>query len=158
MTDSPTSNVEAAGHAQCPQRQDPGPIWDEYKYRHDLCWRLVFQLTTAVVVIAVIPYIQKDVASTLQGWIIVLPVIGVFLVLLGLARLRRELELLDKVKTKHRGLLLWNYGLEYPADFEEDQSRLKGFKNHVTWYLMSLALLGAMNVVVIWFKWLPSLS
>jgi hypothetical protein len=158
MTDSSHRNCEAAGHASSSQPQDPGPIWDEYKYRHDLCWRLVFQLTTAVVVISVIPYIQKDVAATLQGWIGALPVIGIFLVLLGLARLRGEIELLDKVKTKHRELLCRNYGLRYPPTAEGFSRHFRGFKNHVTWYLVSLALLGVANVGVIWFEWLPSLS
>jgi hypothetical protein len=212
MTDSPNRNVETPGHQPLPQRQEPGPIWDEYKYRHDLCWRLIFQITTAVVVISVIPYIEEDVASTLQRWIIALPVIGILLVLFGLARLRGEIELLDMVKTKHRELLWRNYGLrlrdetprkvqpppeasrdseegqppaeasrdseegqppaEASRDSEEGQPppekhhetprkfnrHFRGFKNHVTWYLVSLALVGAVNVVVIWCLWLPSLS
>jgi hypothetical protein len=100
-----------------PHRQNPQLIWDEYKYRHDLCWRLVCQIATAVVVISVVPYIQTDVASKLQGWIIALPVIGILLALLGLARLDRELDLLRKVTLKHRELLRRNYsGLSYAPE------------------------------------------
>jgi hypothetical protein len=131
--------------------ENPAPIWDEYKYRHDLCWRLVFQITTAVVVISVVPYIQQDVASTLQGWIIALPVIGIFLALLGLARLRKELDLLRKVTMKHRELLERNYsGLSYSP--EKDS-----FRRDVLAYMLSLVLLGAANVVVISAVWLPRL-
>jgi hypothetical protein len=63
--------------------QDEDRIWDEYKYRHDLCWRLVFQLTTAVVIISVVPYIKPDVAKQLGSIIAVLPIIGIALTLLG---------------------------------------------------------------------------
>jgi hypothetical protein len=35
-------------------------LWDEYKYRHDLIWKLVFQLTTAVILINTAPYLEAD--------------------------------------------------------------------------------------------------
>jgi hypothetical protein len=69
-----------------------------------------------------------------------------FLVLFGLARLRGEIELLDKVKAKHRELLQHNYGLSYPEIPTKVNRHFRGFKNHVTWYLVSLGVLGLVNV------------
>ncbi|HXD11604.1 MAG TPA: hypothetical protein VN653_16180 [Anaerolineales bacterium] len=39
-------------------------LWDEYRYRHDLCWRLIFQITTAVVAILIVPYIQPTITKS----------------------------------------------------------------------------------------------
>ncbi|CAN5889612.1 hypothetical protein BH18ACI4_BH18ACI4_01590 [soil metagenome] len=40
-------------------------LWEEYKYRHDLVWRVIFQLTTAIVVLSIIPYIKQGYCSGL---------------------------------------------------------------------------------------------
>jgi len=31
-------------------------LWNEYKYRHDLVWRVLFQVTAAAVILSVAPY------------------------------------------------------------------------------------------------------
>ena len=79
-------------------------VWDEYKYRHDLCWRLVFQITAAVVAAYVVPYIEEGIANKLGYWILALPSIGVSLALFGWMRLRREQRILDRVRKEHREL------------------------------------------------------
>jgi hypothetical protein len=127
--------------------QDEDRIWDEYKYRHDLCWRLVFQLTTAVVIISVVPYIKPDVAKQLGSIIAVLPIIGIALTLLGYARLNREFALLDAIRGKHREL----QGLLGPEDDAETK-----FSKHAKFYLWCLLGLGFVDVVVVvWFVGLP---
>ena len=41
-------------------------LWNEYQYRHEHCWKkLVFQLTGAVVALAIVPYLNPDVAKAL---------------------------------------------------------------------------------------------
>jgi len=141
----------AAGGEPTSHRDDPHLIWDEYKYRHDLCWRLVFQITAAVVLISIVPYIQKDVAATLHWAIVALPVLGILLACLGVLRLNRELVLLRKVTLKHRELHQENYpGLSYEP--EKDL-----FKRDVLAYMMSLVVLGVVNVAVVAAVWLPTL-
>ena len=40
-------------------------LWEEYKYRHDLCWRVLFRLTSAVVILAIVPYLYQKVVQGL---------------------------------------------------------------------------------------------
>ncbi len=121
-------------------------IWDEYKHRHDLCWRLIFQLTTAVVIISVVPYIKPDVDAKLAFWIVALPIIGIALTVFGLLRLRRELALLSRIRARHRKL----QGLLY-------QDEETHFSAHATAYLMCLIALGVVDTFVILVIWLPQL-
>jgi hypothetical protein len=57
-------------------------LWNEHQYRHDFVWRLVFRLTAAVVVLAVIPYTQGKVIDQIGKWIIVSPIFGVALAII----------------------------------------------------------------------------
>jgi hypothetical protein len=121
-------------------------IWDEYKHRHDLCWRLVFQLTYVVVIISVVPYIRPDVAQKLSFWIVALPIIGIALTVFGLVRLRSELGILRVIRARHREL----QGLSY----QDEETR---FSVHATAYLICLLALGVVDAFVILLIWLPQL-
>jgi hypothetical protein len=123
-------------------------VWDEYKYRHDLCWRLVFQVTAAVVATYVVPYLEEGIAEELGYWILALPSIGVALALFGWVRLRRELDILDKVRDEHRRLHPDLYKCQAESTFTE----------HTAWYMGSLVLLGLLNVGVILLVWLPRVA
>jgi hypothetical protein len=79
-------------------------IWLEYRYRHDLRWKLIFQIPTAVVVLSVVPYVEQDVAAKLRGWIVALPGIAIALAAFGWFQLRKELDGLDWTRSKHRTL------------------------------------------------------
>jgi hypothetical protein len=126
-------------------------IWDEYKHRHDLCWRLVFQLTFAVVIISVVPYIKPSVAQELGSWIVALPIIGIALTVFGLLRLRRELALLSVIRARHRDL----QGLSNQDG--KTRFRKTRFSLHATLYLFCLIALGFVNLYVILCVWLPKL-
>jgi hypothetical protein len=123
-------------------------VWDEYKYRHDLCWRLVFQITAGVVAISVVPYLEENIADELGRWILVLPSIGVALALFGWLRLRREQAILDQVRKRHHELHPRLYGGEAGSDGGS-------FKLHTDLYLLALVILGLLNVGVIVLVWLP---
>lgn len=58
-------------------------LWNEYQYRHDLVWNLVFRLTAAVVVLAIIPYTQKEVMDEIGPWILAPSILGVVLAIAG---------------------------------------------------------------------------
>jgi hypothetical protein len=131
---------------------DPELVWDEYKYRHDLCWRLVFQITAAVVTLNVIPYIEEHVAAELDYWILALPAIGLALALIGRERLRREQDILDRVRCRHRGL---HYPELYGADFSPGEGSLQ---RHTDWFLFALAILAVLNMLMIAWRWLPAVE
>ena len=125
-------------------------LWDEYKYRHELCWKLVFQTTTAVVIILVIPYIKIDIARSIGNWIVALPALAIALSLFSMMRLSREMEILDKIRSKHRDIQNDYYKLTY----EESDSN---FSRDVKLYLAGLALVGVADIIAIICVWIPKL-
>ena len=127
--------------------QDAERIWDEYKHRHDLCWKLIFQFTIAAVVISIIPYVKEDIAHKLREGILLLPLLAVAFTGLGWRRLSRELRLLGVIRRKHREL----QGLK-----EKDQE--SGFTKDVRLYFACLLSLGIVNIVFVWLIWLPAVT
>lgn len=121
------------------KREDAQFIWDEYKYRHGHIWRLIFQMTTALVAISIIPYILPDKAEDKVGvFIIVLPFIGVVLSIICTSRISRECELLDEIRKKHREFHENSYTITY-----KDKS--SSFTRDVKVYFYSLILLALLN-------------
>jgi hypothetical protein len=51
-------------------------LWEEYKYRHEHCWKVVIQITTALIILSIIPYTQKEVVRTLRYGIIAAPLLA----------------------------------------------------------------------------------
>jgi hypothetical protein len=141
---------EAAGTSlewDASKTQNADRIWDEYKHRHDLCWKLIFQFTVAAVVISVVPYVKEDIAKKLQEGILLLPLLAVAFTGLGWRRLSRELRLLEMIRRKHREL----QGLK-----KKDQE--SGFTKDVQLYFACLLFLGIVNGVVVWLIWLPAVT
>ena len=122
-------------------------IWDEYKYRHEHCWKLIFQITIAVVIISIIPYSQVHVGQRLREWIVLLPIVGGALTVFGLARLNGEMKILDKLRTKHRKTQNELHGIEYG---EEDVL----FTRHVHMYLGFILMLEIVNAIVLLCLWI----
>lgn len=126
-------------------------LWDEYKHRHEHCWKLIFQITAAVVIISIIPYIKVDIARSLKYWMVSLPALGIVLTLFSMRRLRRELQILDKIRRRHRELQRDLQGIEH----EESHST---FSRDVELYFGVLAIVGAINIIVIVLVWIPHLQ
>jgi hypothetical protein len=56
-------------------------LWNEYKYRHDLVWRVLFQVTAAAVILSVAPYLAPpEVVYYLRLWLLAAPVLAFVLV------------------------------------------------------------------------------
>ena len=117
-------------------------IWDEYKYRHEHCWKLIFQITAAVVALSVIPFTNDEIATSLDYWIIALPALGFALTLFSLRRMSHELDLLDKIRQRHRELQADLQGIVY-------QERRSTFSRDVKLYLCALALLSVVDILAI---------
>ena len=122
-------------------------IWDEYKYRHEHCWKLIFQITIAVVIISIIPYSQVHVGERLREWIVLLPSVGCALTVFGLARLNGEMKILANLRTRHRKIQSELHGIEYGKEADV-------FSRHVHMYLGFMLILEIVNAVVLLCLWI----
>ena len=78
-------------------------LWEEYSYRHDMVWRLVFRVTAVSTALLIAPFlVDKRTQDMLGWWLIFLPILAVAVILLGFFALPSELQLLDKVRTAYR--------------------------------------------------------
>ena len=137
--------------------QDPGEgikleeakfLWDEYRYRHELCWKLIFQITTAVVAILIIPYIKPDITKSVGIWMVALPFLAIILVVFSMSRLKRELEVLDKIRTAHRERQGKIHHIAWTSDGH--------FTRDVILYLIGLALVGIADMIALIYIWRPA--
>lgn len=138
MTDPPGESDKSAA------------IWDEYKYRHDLCWRLLFHLTAVAVTLSIVPYAAPDkTIQKLGAWLLMVPSLACFMTLLGLLWMQLELRHFAAVdteyieyRTKRSGQGQWN---EYGS-----------FPFVINSYLLGLLLLSVLNLFVVVDVWLPA--
>ena len=117
-------------------------LWEEYKYRHDLVWRLVFQLTTAVILINTAPYLKDNVTKGI-GWpMLAVPALAIALALLGVSRLAGSTRCLTRCAraTSSCTATLPSRGT---------------FKRQSVFYLWCLVALSVVNLVALGFLWLP---
>ena len=128
--------------AQPPKLENAQFIWDEYKYRHELIWKLIFQITTAVVAVSIIPYIlNKEIEKKLGLFIIALPIIGLGLTYLSKLRMKEELKILKGLREVHRRFHKLIFEIPY-----KDEST---FTRHVINYLNYLIILGILNITTV---------
>ena len=129
-------------------------LWKEYQYRHDLIWQRVFSTTTAVVLISIIPYVQRSIARTLGHYILLAPLLATFLAGFVLFVMRNELKLFGKIKTAYRRQqnILLPDDLKHPLD-----KKNLYFDRFVKFYLFSLVILSAVNGIIVWLFWLPKI-
>ena len=79
-------------------------VWDEYKYRHELCWNLLFKITIAVATLSVIPYLDEKIFPAARPIALLTTLIAILLAIAGLRRLNSELKHLDTVRARHKVL------------------------------------------------------
>src|SRR5262245_18401422 len=84
--------------------QELSYLWEEYKYRHDLVWRVALRLTAVVASVSVIPYVNETLADRLGRWILVPPGVAVLLAILGIAVIANEYCLLALIRMSYRRL------------------------------------------------------
>ncbi|MGH1484262.1 MAG: hypothetical protein ACRBM6_37275 [Geminicoccales bacterium] len=141
-------------------------FWDEYKYRHDLCWRTVYKISFAVVVLAAIPYVRDDLTNALNCWMLFPAGLGVLASILGMFVVWNELDRFAKIKTSYRHLqnLFWrrfspNDKEKSPnSDIDFSEANGVSFRAYVIIYLTGLVFLGLVNVVFLMTRWTPCLE
>lgn len=161
-----------------PDFEGPKFLWDEYKYRHELIWKYVFQITASVVVVSSIPYTETAIkAGKVLGWVLVAPpLLGVLLTVYAMLRMYRELKILDRIRTKHRENHYKLFEICYspkacppkmPVESQagEEKSNLRKcqperstFRRDVLVYLGILAIIGVANAIFIFWCWAPNLN
>lgn len=74
-------------------------LWDEYKYRHNLIWKLIYGVIIATTTVIVIPYTEAKIVNTLDpkayDILLFLPLV---VVITAWFAILREIDLLDRVK------------------------------------------------------------
>jgi hypothetical protein len=74
-------------------------LWEEYSYRHDLIWKMVFRITAVATALAIAPFLLNERAQHIVGgWLALLPALSVLIVVLGLLALPSEFAALDRIK------------------------------------------------------------
>lgn len=69
-------------------------LWQEYSYRHDLIWRLLFRMTAVASLLSIAPFtVSPDTRAAAGVWIYLLPVLAAFVVLISWILLHLELRL-----------------------------------------------------------------
>jgi hypothetical protein len=53
-------------------------LWEEWKYRHDLFWRLLFRWAGAVITLWIIPFIKPEVFKPFPRTALLFPVVALF--------------------------------------------------------------------------------
>src|SRR4051812_20374471 len=80
-------------------------LWQEYSYRHDLIWRLLFRSTSVAVLLAVAPFTIGDLTQHRVGsWIKVLPILALVLLAGSSFLLRLEFQLFMPVVLRYEHL------------------------------------------------------
>jgi hypothetical protein len=123
-------------------------LWNEYQYRHDLVWRLVFRLTAAVVVLGIIPYTQGKVIDQIGMWIIVSPIFGVALAFIWSRRLKSELSHLDYIRGLYKPLQdsLFYKAHEVTELAKAHEVTERAFSRQIRFYSYTVTVLAAFNV------------
>ena len=124
--------------------------WDEYKYRHELCWNLIFKLTLVTTTLSIIPYLNNNIIQQAERILFFTPLIAIGVSMIGGYRLYRELKLLDKIRNLHRAFQKRTYDALYHTLFQEDLHKLKGsnFTSSVLTYLIILTCLALINFII----------
>lgn len=73
-------------------------LWNEYKYRHELCWNAVYKFTLGAVALGLVPYTKLELAKLLGWWMLLPPLLGTLFTLFGLALVLVELAILAPIK------------------------------------------------------------
>jgi hypothetical protein len=149
MNNTPSADNTTLTNKVCPEVAKL--LWDEYKYRHEHCWNITFKVTTAVVILAIIPYTQVQITERVGRWLVILPIVGVALTVLGIIRLYREMKILGKLRERHRAINYPSFGMEY-------QNEGSHFTRDILMYLACLLILQIINVILLLSLWIPKLT
>jgi hypothetical protein len=153
-------------------------LWQEYQYRHDLVWQLVFRVTAVATLLLIAPLLaNQSVRDVVDGWLVALPVIAILVIVIAFFVLQRELQLLKKIKDAYREAQ--NQALEHhphwtPNEFPPDKpnepnlfKKLRripshlddfDFEHRVSLFLLLILLTAVVFLFLFLVFWLPEMG
>jgi hypothetical protein len=77
-------------------------LWEEYKYRHDLIWRLLFRVTFVAAFLSIAPFTIDDLTKEAVGvWVQFLPALAIGLAGAGWLLLWVEFRLFEPINEQY---------------------------------------------------------
>jgi hypothetical protein len=143
------------GHPDIPpSSEELSRLWDEYKYRHALCWSAAYKVVAAVLALEVLPYAKDDLTERLDYVMLLPPTIGVFVGIFGSAVVMNELRVFTTIKThfREREKLLPSH----PS--RESTDKRSHFDRYVRTLLGTMLVLAIANLVFLAVFWIPELA
>lgn len=137
-------------------------LWRQYEYRHSLCWSAVYKVTTAVVILAVVPYAYDELG--LRWAALIPPLIGLVLAGFAIPLMNNELKRFAETKlafhTLHDELLKTLITDEavrcvVVRDLPASETYSTPFDREVRLYTWTLLGLSVVNAVVVGVWWIP---
>lgn len=131
-------------------------LWDEYKYRHGLCWQAVYKIIAAVLFLGGLPYVNPSLTKGLGWFVLVPPIMGTLFAVFGVFVVNNELKLFAYAKVAHNKLqvrfirsVMANDEVEGKAVEELNTNNPRGtlFDIYVHVLLIMVCILSAGNAV-----------
>jgi hypothetical protein len=142
-------------------------LWDEYKYRHDLCWRAIYQIVAAVVVLGTVPYLKDELTKVLGLCMLVPAVLAAVLAGFGISVLMNELYIFAKSKLAYhiRQDAFLSHRITNAEDkkfvmheLTEKTARGTPFDRYVVGFMVALSVLSVANVLFLGLRWIPHIE
>jgi hypothetical protein len=142
-------------------------LWDEYRYRHELCWSAVYKVSAAVLAMAIVPYAKDTLTGIMGYWMLVPPALGALLAWFGRHLVSNELDIFASVKLAYhtvqtsllRALLPEGATLDAAVHSITPQNmRVTRFDRYVHVFMLGLLVLSIGNALFLAFRWIPHLA
>ena len=139
-------------------------LWDQYRYRHELCWNAIYKITAAVIGLGALPYIKDEVMKNLGHWVLVPPIVATALAAMGIFVVNNELRLFARTKLAHyrREVHLLGTLFESSGPLHEEITPENARKTLFDWYahmiVIALFVLSFVNVIFVCASWIPRLE
>jgi hypothetical protein len=122
-------------------------LWEEYKYRHDLIWRLLFRVTTVVVLLSIAPFTIDNLTKEAVGvWVQFLPALAMGVAAVGWLLLLAEFRLFSPVDCRYVEAQTTVVGKTLR------KRRIDHFKWMIMLYMPVLLLLTTIVGCIVWFR------
>ncbi len=128
-------------------------FWEEYKYRHDHIWQRIFKFTIAIVLISIMPYIQKEIICILSYWVLIAPILAFLLSCFVFSVMHNELQLFGKIKKVYR----FEQNKLMDDDLAHEINKQSTFDIQVMAYFGILVFLTIINCFIVGQVWIPKI-
>ena len=135
------------------QAEKLSALWEEYRYRHDLVWRILVTSGILVSTLSVIPYTSSEVTRAYSDLILLVPMGSLVAVVSSALVLNRESKLMELVYKKYDACS--KELLEIDHDLRNEKSK---FPPAVILLLAFGIIISIGYAVLIKYLWLPHLT